>query len=113
MEKGKERRKAARRKEASAMMVDAYLRGGGGGGSGSSARGWRERDDAAVHHRQRREVFVQNGEGWLNCYRSSSHANIVYLAANARPRSFRILSTPSVLPPSLAVDTLREYALSV
>jgi len=98
------------------MMVDAYLRGGsdgGGGGSGGSARGWREGDDVAVHHRQRREVFVQNGEGWLNCYRSSSHANIVYLAANARPRSFRILSTPSVLPPPLAVDTLREYALSV
>jgi len=77
------------------MMVDVYLRSGSGG----SAKGWREGDDVAVQHRQRREVFVQNGEGWLNCYRSSSHANIVYLAqqtpipdpfaSSPPPRSFR------------------------
>lgn len=74
--------------------------------------------DVAVHHRRRRrEVFVQNGEGWLNCYRSSSHVNIVYLAAPIS-RAFRIPPGPSHVPLSRsclphAVDALREYALSV
>lgn len=42
---------------------------------------------------RRREVFVQNGEGWLNCYRSSSHVNIVYLAAPIS-RAFHIPGPP-------------------
>lgn len=42
------------------------------------------------------EVFVQNGEGWLNCYRSSSHANIVYLAAPILLQPCPTL--PSLLP---------------
>lgn len=90
----RERQEVGRRKEATPVMVDLpawRVRGGGAG------------DDVAVHHRCRREVFVQNGEGWLNCYRSSSHANIVYLAATDRPsapgpRSFR--SPPSPPPPA-------------
>lgn len=75
---------------------------GGDGGrtcvmTGEGKRGM----DAAVHHRRRRrrrrEVFVQNGEGWLNCYRSSNHVNIVYLAAPIS-RAFRIPLPP---PPAL------------
>lgn len=95
-----------------------YLRNDEGGWGGTAG------DDAAVHHRRRRrEVFVQNGEGWLNCYRSSSHVNIVYLAAPIS-RAFRIplssspSSVPLACPPAFlssphAVDALREYALSV
>lgn len=60
-------------------------------------------DDAAVHHRRRRrEVFVQNSEGWLNCYRSSSHVNIVYLAAPIS-RAFRIPPAPSHILPRVPV----------
>jgi len=61
--------------------------------------------DVAVHRRRRRrrrEVFVQNDEGWLNCYRSSSRAQISFTLQH--PPS-PILSRPWLSPASLSLST--------
>lgn len=110
------------------MVVDVP----GGGKTKGLTREERGDDVVAVHHR-RREVFVQNGEGWLNCYRSSPATQISFTLQHpppilsqrslfpsplATPPTVAAAATTTTLPrppppPHIAVDALREYALSV
>lgn len=69
-------------------------------------------DVVAVHHR-RREVFVQNGEGWLNCYRSSPATQISFTLHSTHLRSFRSVRC-SLLPlPPLSCRRRRRRRTSL